>query len=729
MDIMTFFEIYNHLYKDFSFENDEKYAYIMLDEGELFITKYQVKEDTILFTHVLTQNNGNELLDQAKFLSKNNLNTFFINHSEIEAINIKQNLINIKVEKSLFGTRISKLSMFIIDQTEREEIYFKINIQPKIYSVANSLETIIPARLTTSESINETNDIYLLDSKEQIRVILREHLSPYFESKKEDILHFNTIENKQIIFSKQGKYYFINPTDHSAVSYDLFRSDSNCYMEGIGTISGLLQDTAFNKQKIDLAITKQTMTIIDYAEKTPILTLDKATSKVIKDGEQLFIKHNNCLAMINGISNQKEIEKYARIKSYHNEKIVVMEEQPYFFTETSKGVELFSDLDSHPTSVFLYPCFKNVTVILEKAGESFRGVQIKDLSTNRLVKLFFPEYHINEIIYKSFVETKALMFNQISSTSLYTSMVRQISDLILYEYFGQLSALYKGIDEFYNKDADETERTAQLVNYLYYGIQSQRKRMDYISVYLPSMLNKFEQDLYKSLSKEIDEKHFKDLQIKLLAISNQMKSGLMEIENSLTHLSSSLVSRTSMDKVISERRKLGYTNATIAGAAGIGLSLLTGGAALPFLLAPAMMGLNTKDSTKIMELQQEIQSENEQNRTQLYLLKALDMFDHFVKTMLPFYISRVNEIIYETYKKIGSEVRPLLDEQTIRESVFQRIAEIYTFKKLPVDDSVEISKDDLLKELFQIAEEIDAILEVYSNTLIMPKNLPVLPKS
>jgi hypothetical protein len=719
LDIKEYLELLDYFkYDDFIFERDSKnIGYILLDDGYTILTSYQIFESKLEFKAFTIHD------------------PFVIDYSEVENINEKFNLINIKARKPIFGQLVNRFSLFIPDHQNRSAIIQLVNSKPKIFDLITSDERVFSAfmKCQINDATKIEYDVFILESTNQIRILIKSNLKLLLTRNKDEVDPFYDNEGKQIILKIGENFFFLKPIDMEERELQIFKSSFGHfignYLTNTGDLNGFVNGVKYVSKTVDVALSEQSLYIVDKATKLLINNLTITQYKFIKADNLLFLTDNNWLSVMK--LKDTYIEKFLELNHFTDEKVMLDSLYlPYFYEQTKEGLKLYQSDLLQPILYYHNKSIGSLRVQKEKIAEGiFTKVSFTDSDNNKMEKLYIPTTSLNQLIYTTFISNKSPVLVSTTGNTLYKSMVRQLSDLLLYEYFGQLSALYKGIEEFYSVKMDENERNEKLVSYLYHGIQSQRKRMDSVSVYIPALLNQYEQQLFKKYNRELDDKNFKVLQQKLIGLSNQLKGSLIEIENNLTHLTSILAPRRSMEDLIAERKKSGYKNAALGAVAAGAITVLTGGAALPLLMGPAFMGLNTHSSTKAMELQQEIQDENEQSRTQFYLFKSLDLFDHFFVTMVPYYIAKVNDIIFECYKNVALEYKPLLEERYIKENMLHRIAEIHTFKNLPVDPTVDVSKQELLNEIFEIASGSENIIKEYSNTLSLPNQVPSLSQS
>ncbi|MEM5672387.1 hypothetical protein AAHB54_16775 [Bacillus cereus] len=163
------------------------------------------------------------------------------------------------------------------------------------------------------------------------------------------------------------------------------------------------------------------------------------------------------------------------------------------------------------------------------------------------------------------------------------------------------------------------------------------------------------------------------------------------MESSISAVSFALIPREDYEKNISNQIiNRGIVNGALYGVAAIALSPLA-------LIGIAMTGINTYYSKKDHEMRERIRKESENQRLEFYTSKIQDSFEHFIQTLLPFYISEVNHAVFHTYKQVHALYEPIKNNEEVREHMLMKMTQLYTFKNLPIDESVTMKKQKLIE--------------------------------
>ena len=175
------------------------------------------------------------------------------------------------------------------------------------------------------------------------------------------------------------------------------------------------------------------------------------------------------------------------------------------------------------------------------------------LNNQKQYKLNVYNERIKDIMSKAYYFKKEASLPQVSSDQLFLSYSRQVNNHILYHYFGQLFAMYEGLKEIQATTQDKELKNVQIINYLYYATQSQKKHLDKVSIYLPAMLEQVEKDILKEHDRGKVYQSFKSLQKNLMGITSQIHRSLHEMESSISAVSFALIPREDYEKNISNQ--------------------------------------------------------------------------------------------------------------------------------------------------------------------------------
>ncbi|USK86180.1 hypothetical protein [Peribacillus asahii] len=593
---------------------------------------------------------------------------------------------------------ILRIEIFIPYEETLKEIVSKIEKSSKIFDFVGKTNSIYSTRLkgyinskyennkNVSVAFNE-NEIFFVDETEEFllgKISIKNH--QFFYSALDNQLLIRSLsENKPVHILSILRNDLVE-----AIKKKLTKETDN-FIPAFGKVNGVLFNHDYKNQCILLSINQNSLYLIMenglepfkpiLLDETMFLFDDSKVLIIYKEEIALFeTKHTNRL--------KKHIPPKTLIHNAEQQIGFTNNLEPFFLTQTPEKIEF---KQSSEKTILSFENTNVTDISISKYGTEesvFSEVQIR-LSNQKTFKVSIFNNYIKDLIYNTYQFSKIGNLPQVSPEQLFLSYSRQVNDYILYHYFGQLMALYEGLKDIIHTEKDNDVKNWKIVNYLYHTIQAQKKHFDTVSIYLPSMLEQHESRVLNQHGQNAVYQPYKNLQRGLLNITGQINRSLNEIESSISAVSFALIPRAEYDELTNKRAKRGFLTAGGMGLAGIFFP--------PILIGAGLVGLNTYFSKKDSEEQKRIREQNESYRLDFYVTKILDSFNHFIETLLPFYVSEVNQATFQTFQQIHSEYQPVLDSSEIKENLFNRIAQFYTFKQLPVDESVIIKKRELVE--------------------------------
>lgn len=533
------------------------------------------------------------------------------------------------------------------------------------------------------------DDLVVMD--ETKRKIISQH--PF----KEYDCYYNSISKQILIMHKQRQMArFILSLDYDGLEEQVskkFTKPNHKFISNFGDFTGTLLGKEYTNTNIMIAINEEEIEFLLANPLNSIGVVRLVNAKFIQDGKNVFFIHQGEIALIQStkkfkLHNSIQFEsipeplKMNICFTNHNE--------PFFLEQTTDTIILKQSLQQD----FLHLHHEQIIDIsVTNYGDessSYSEVTVT-LHDQKQYKLNVYNERIKDIMSKAYYFKKEASLPQVSSDQLFLSYSRQVNNHILYHYFGQLFAMYEGLKEIQAATQEKELKNVQIINYLYYATQAQKKHLDKVSIYLPAMLEQVEKDILKEHGQGMVYQSFKSLQKNLMSITSQIHRSLHEMESSISAVSFALIPREDYEQSISKQIvKRGVANSALYGVAAITIS--------PFaLIGIAMAGINTYYNKKDHEMRERIRRENENQRLEFYTSKIQDSFEHFIQTLLPFYISEVNHAVFHTYKQVHTLYEPIKNNQEVREHMLMKITQLYTYKNLPIDESVTMKKQKLVE--------------------------------
>lgn len=323
--------------------------------------------------------------------------------------------------------------------------------------------------------------------------------------------------------------------------------------------------------------------------------------------------------------------------------------------------------------------------------------------------LMIPASEVPGLIYMTHQNCKVSLLSNISASQLYLSWTRQVNDFTLYHFYGQLFVIQAGIKQLREYNKDRYESNSEILNFLYYAIQNQKRRLDQVSIYLPAMIERNSKEIVEKGGHIHDDEPYRRIQNGLLIISSKIKQNLSEIEGTLSPAFPHLIPKPQIDELINKQEKRGYIESSLATAAGL---MFIG---TPMLIGSAFMAWRTYASKQDTLRKIEMDAQLDNNRLEFYITKALEIFDHMMMVLIPFYVSETYRILVSGFKDIAITYKTALQNPQIADDLFKEISRLYTFKQLPIDDSVVVKKKTLIDSIHGSTEATEKNIQLFIN--------------
>ncbi|WP_423408356.1 hypothetical protein AABM38_22355 [Heyndrickxia sp. MSNUG] len=515
----------------------------------------------------------------------------------------------------------------------------------------------------------------------------------------EDLFFFDCKYNKLLVISEKAHLISFrlsalvsaDGTD-TILGTDQVKHDSGVLHNSIGTINGLFSGEEFTNETISLFYNDNNFHF--FSEHSLAVTegipLGGADTFSLED--QYFIVFKDSIMVLNELAEATILhdlfaDSFEKEFTYQN--IGFFDDRtPFILKNDESGVYFFQDGEVQikiPSDQIT-----NVAVIEQSDETIFSKVLFlfKEEQKDVELEVLLPAIHVKEILYHSFMKKKLPQLADILPKQLFTSWGRQVNDLILYHYLGQLFAIKSGIDQIQKEETEKEVKNVKLINLLYYGLQSQKQMMDKASIYLPAMLEREQDALFQKIDGFHDPSPFKFMQRQLVGSSSHMSRHIAEVQSALNAVSFAIIPKKEMENFARNRA---LRNGGLAFAAAAIVSLPLG----------IFMGANAIFSFFDSKKQEQIRKENENLKLDFYVDKALDAFDHFMETMMPYYLSEVNEQLFASFKQVAAAYEPYLENRIVNEALLSRLAEIHAFKQMPIDETVVTKKSELVEEVHQ----------------------------
>ena len=327
------------------------------------------------------------------------------------------------------------------------------------------------------------------------------------------------------------------------------------------------------------------------------------------------------------------------------------------------------------------------------ANEYISDIRIE--TSAEVINISVPHALVSKILYASFHEVKKPIIPSMSQQQMFFSYGRHVNDYILYEFFGQLFAIESGIKKIHEDNSiEEKEKQVSLANLMFHGIKAQKKRLDFISIYMPEFLEKEDTELLEKHNGNLKGRPHKKIQNKLMALTSQLNRSISEVENNLHFISNVLYPELSI------REKAEKNNYIMSGGMGVAAMAIN-----PLLLVgSAVVAANTFFSSK--------SSNNlDDHKLDIYVGQALESYLHMMEVLVPYYMSELTNAVFESFALLEDSYLDIKSEDALKNNLLDKISGLYTYKQLPIDGKTNETRNDVIENMHQSLSNTDEYIK------------------
>jgi hypothetical protein len=625
---------------------------------------------------------------------------------------------------------LRSLKLFLFDEGIINRLIEKFTTHPTIFQMIGDVSDIYTTTLEANISGQQHRNqkIALCFDSAHIYLINEMKAQLIFKLDRATTkIHFSKLDQK-LAFGKDQSIYILEVSQDKLEEYitNYLSKNSSFFRYHIGHLNGTLLGEKWLKEEVSLISEGTTLTLVT-SQGLKLLPFNLNDYGLLLDRNNLIIHHEQEIALLQ-LNEEKLIELKQTGKE--NNRIIgyTPNYEPYLISQDEERI-LFKQ---HPDKSFHFHNEDIINISISKYGEEdsiFSEITIKIKNDPQDLIVYVPNNMIKDFIHKTYYYSKQKALEVVTAEQLFLSYSRQVNDYILYQYFGQIFAMHRGLQEILESDINPDIKNGKIINYLFYSIQALKKHFDTISIYLPSVLEREMQGIIGNQDPSASLP-YKNLQRGLMGITGQINRSLNEIEGSVSAVSFVLIPREDYSQLIKDKtnRDIAFSTTLV----GLGAaSILVAPVAVPALLLGGIFSaVNTFFRQEDSKKQEELRKRNEDNRLDFFVGKALDSMEHLIQTLLPFYISETNHSIYQTFNQVSQEKRQFLQSREVKENLFQKISQYYTYKQLPIDDSVLVRKGELVELTHTCVNRSELFIEQFQQEVTdhVPKSIETATK-
>lgn len=669
---------------------------------------------------ILITNLGNIIIEETtKLFKKEELKKYYYSYSKYKE------KFSVRLEESTIVLQHNELPFEILDGTTEQTTSYKLVVKLSFEEFKDICEN---QREVIADFYEDTS-IFKIDNKELILGSVQKVDNKFILDSEDNTfeLNLNDIERCHVDgreIKVNGYFYDKSQdaiikevyifTNNKKLSENLEERVSNNIKIGIlpnessicyGSVCGTIGEIDYKNTEVFIVKYNDNLIFINKERKSKIVSSNINNSlKLTLDDDLVFFDGKNIFTIITSVNSKSELGLNG-LEDIDSENIGF----------TQSNIPFFINHDDIHFSIFKS---NNKKIIDIKNNE------IKDIIINNEAKKIHSDYTQVEIRFGSnkininlrsniipkimrnvFIYSKNKMIEKSSVSSMYMNWAKSVNDMILFNFFGNIYYTKMEIDNILSREITDDDR-ANIVNMLYYQIQSQKNNFDIISAYIPKAIEYGEVELFNKYNVKLDKKVFRMLQKQLFGLAAQVNRHLAEIERSLSQLSFVIYSEFNTREF---NTKIKNKQVGIGMAVSVASTVVMGGGlSIPFL---AMQGMNLYSNKKMDEKSKEIES----SKLNLFTNQAIEKLNHLVENMYPYYVNEANENLRELFIILGKQYANHNNE-AIKEVLFERIADIYVSKQMTLNSMTNIRKKDLVENIYKT---IDSNMNTYDTNVFL----------
>jgi hypothetical protein len=707
LSIKEFIDLYARIphYK-LSFHNEGQIPVIYEHEGnagDLSLDKLEVKNNRLRFM-------------------KDNLAD--VRFYRVKSVKEERDFLELRGTFFVKGAHIHSLKLYMFDDNSKREIAAKIKDHPTVFTIVEDASSIFDTTLTAAIAgkYYREKDITVCFDKEHIYFVDEMNDKSLFMLKRSQTNAYYSEIYDKIAFEYDNHIFQINTyADHlkEYLKKDII-STEKILSSKLGKLNGVFAGETWVQEEIGMVSDGKMLRFFTTGQSKLLDPISFSESEIQFDHDRMFIIHNNQIALIKAYSVYDLPEDKGNasptMAGY------TAGDEPFFIHQDDEKIVL-----SQSPSVILHQ-FHN-----EEIGD----ISVKNYGTNdsvfseieistkdQKIAIHVPNEVIRDLIYKAYYYSKNKSLDIVSADQLFLSYSRQVNDYLLYQYFGQIFAMYEEIRRIQRDEANGEVKNRNIINTLFYAIQALKKHFDAVSIYYPAALDRELQGITNDPSAS-NPHASRNLQRSLMGITSQINRSLNEIEGSISAVSFVLINREEYRQLINERTNRDLTFSGGMAVAGIAATAVFAPLAPVLMLGGIMSGINTYFRHEDAIKQEEYKKQNEEYRLDFFVGKALDSLDHLIQTLLPYFISETNNSIYQAFNQLNDGLKGYLDKPEVKGNLFNKITQYYTFKQLPIDETVVMKKSELIELTHSLVNRSELYIEQFQKEVTgnVPKSL------
>ncbi|HHN8245038.1 TPA: hypothetical protein ACRRV1_000005 [Clostridioides difficile] len=409
-------------------------------------------------------------------------------------------------------------------------------------------------------------------------------------------------------------------------------------------ISGNIDGFDYKNTNMLLVKYQDQLIFINKKSKKTIVKSAKDNCSKLNLGEDIILYDNKNVFNLHINDKNREIMQIDDLKDIENEIVgYTLKHAPFFIQEDFDSLTILKSFQKEIISI-KNSDIKDIVINKELENENSNFVETEIKFNNQKVLLNLSKSMVQKLMQDVFIYAKQPLLKENSIEVIYKNWSKAMNDMIIFNFFGNIYYMKSEFDKILEKELNDEIRI-EVINSLYKQIQEQRNNLDLLSAYMPRILENQEIDLFEKYNTKLDVQVFKQIKNLLSDLSYNISSYLNEVEKSLDNIIF----------VISGEDKKKYNYRML--------------------------------------------KESESASLDVFLKQAISRLNHLVENMYPYYVDETSREMFKLFELLWKNYRNI-DDDSIKEILFERITNTYVFKQLTLNNSTKERRKDIIEKIY-----------------------------
>lgn len=395
---------------------------------------------------------------------------------------------------------------------------------------------------------------------------------------------------------------------------------------GLGSITGSINSDTYKDFEVIIIRGVEDVKIYKRYSKNLLLQSNIKDMSVYDIGNDEYILYDKKnIYKLRCMMFSKDVLSIDKLPIINDKKIGYTQmKNPFFMEIDPKFIRIYTTSNNNILEIKKED-ISDIKITEELSLEKGDLVNVEIRFSNRLVVLNLKKELITELTENVFSDYQLSLFNKADVKEIYENWVKSVSDIVIYNLFGDLYSNSLAIMRIDFEKFDDI-KWIEFINFYYNSLDRLVERFDTISLSLVKILEKNEMNYFNSIDYEIDTSSFCKLVNIIDSTRNNLNNDIVNCKNEFYFASNVLSEKKHRSKLINNLTDIESDQAVSVGK------------------------------------------------------KFVHKFKHVLNNIMPMYIERVIVGVFEVYNDMYLSYE-YIDESSLKIELMNRIKSIHVFKQ------------------------------------------------